>query len=171
MERFKLWDVTPLTDESVSPKQEPELLYFPCEGAKNCVIVFPGGGYITLCDSYEGVELAEWLNTIGVAAFVLRYRVLPYHYPCQLADAHRAIRFVRHNAERFGIDKDKIGAMGFSAGGNTRTHAARKRKRPDRRGEFKTQCADSVLLRFDIFGRYTHSDNGKLSRRPRNGTG
>ena len=124
MERFKLWDVAPLTDESVSPKQEPELLYFPCEGAKSCVIVFPGGGYITLCDSYEGVELAEWLNTVGVAAFVLRYRVLPYHYPCQLADAHRAIRFVRHNAEHFGIDKDKIGAMGFSAGGNLVAQAA-----------------------------------------------
>lgn len=124
MEKFRLWDVAPLTDESVSPKQEPELLYFPCEGAKSCVIVFPGGGYITLCDSYEGVELAEWLNTIGVAAFVLRYRVLPYHYPCQLADAHRAIRFVRHNAERFGIDKDNIGAMGFSAGGNLVAQAA-----------------------------------------------
>lgn len=118
MERIKLWDSVPGSDESVSPEQTPELLYFPCEGAKSCVAVFPGGGYAALCDDYEGTELAEWFTTVGVAAFVLRYRVLPYHYPCQIADAHRAIRYIRHNADRFGIDKDKIGAMGFSAGGH-----------------------------------------------------
>ncbi len=130
MEKFKLWNTAPENGERVLPKQEPELLYYPREGAKSCVIVFPGGGYVNLCDDYEGSELAEWLNTKGVAAFVLRYRVLPYHYPCQLADAHRAIRFVRYNAERFGIDRDKIGAMGFSAGGNLVAQAATQEHTP-----------------------------------------
>ena len=53
MERIKLWDSVPGSDGSVSPEQTPELLYFPCEGAKSCVAVFPGGGYAALCDDYE----------------------------------------------------------------------------------------------------------------------
>lgn len=163
MEIFKLWDKAPANGKNAEREQEPELLYFPCDGAKSCVIVFPGGGYISLCDSYEGVELAEWLNSVGIAAFVLRYRVLPYHYPCQLADAHRAIRFVRHNAQKFGIDGDKIGAMGFSAGGNLVAQAATVEHDPLENGKDEIDAESSKLnaqiLCYSVstFSEFTHS--------------
>ncbi len=176
MERIKLWDSVPGSDGSVSPEQTPELLYFPCEGAKSCVAVFPGGGYAALCDDYEGTELAEWFTTVGVAAFVLRYRVLPYHYPCQIADAHRAIRYIRHNADRFGIDKDKIGAMGFSAGGHlvaataTVAHDPLEDPNDPIDAESAKLNAQILLRRFDILGVYTSGNDGKLSRRRRRRT-
>lgn len=82
-----------------------------------CVIVFPGGGYGGLCD-YEGKDYAEWLNTLGITAFVVYYRVAPKHFPDPLLDSRRAVRFVRANAEKFGVAPDKVGVMGSSAGGH-----------------------------------------------------
>jgi acetyl esterase/lipase len=82
------------------------------------VIVCPGGGYQHLAD-HEGRPVAEWLNSLGVTAFVLKYRLGPtYHYPAQLQDAARAIRTVRARAKEFGIDPERIGILGFSAGGH-----------------------------------------------------
>lgn len=89
------------------------------------VIIFPGGGYQHLADSHEGVDCAEWMNTLGVTAFVLRYRLAPeYHHPCQLLDAQRAIRHVRAYAPLYQIDPRKIGIWGFSAGGHLASTAA-----------------------------------------------
>lgn len=83
------------------------------------VIVLPGGGYRHLAFDYEGTEIAEWLNQLGISAFVLKYRLGPkYHYPIELWDAQRAIRYVRANASQFHIQPDKIGVWGFSAGGH-----------------------------------------------------
>lgn len=82
-----------------------------------CVIVFPGGGYGCLCD-YEGKDYAQWLNTLGVSAFVVYYSVAPKHFPDPLLDARRAVRFVRANAEKFGVAPDKLAVMGSSAGGH-----------------------------------------------------
>lgn len=82
------------------------------------LIIFPGGGYERLAD-HEGEPVAKWLNSLGINAFVLQYRLGPeYQYPCQLNDAQRAIRYVRYNAEKFNIDPEKIGVLGFSAGGH-----------------------------------------------------
>jgi acetyl esterase/lipase len=82
------------------------------------VIVCPGGGYQHLAD-HEGAPVAEWLNTVGVAAFVLKYRIGPrYHHPAPLQDAARAIRTVRARAAEWGIDPKRIGILGFSAGGH-----------------------------------------------------
>ena len=81
------------------------------------VVVFPGGGYACLCD-YEGKDYAEWLNTLGITAFVVYYHVAPDHFPLPLLDARRAVRFVRANAEKFGVAMDKIAVMGSSAGGH-----------------------------------------------------
>lgn len=81
------------------------------------VLVFPGGGYYTLCD-YEGKDYAEYLNTLGITAFVVYYRCTPNYFPLPLLDARRAVRFVRANAQRFGISPDKILVMGSSAGGH-----------------------------------------------------
>ena len=71
------------------------------------ILVFPGGGYLQLCD-YEGKDYAEYLNTLGITAFVVYYRRDPNYFPLPLLDARRAVRFVRANAEKFGISRDKI---------------------------------------------------------------
>jgi acetyl esterase/lipase len=83
------------------------------------VIVCPGGGYAHLAMSYEGTDIAKWLNTMGISGFVLKYRLGPkYHHPVELEDAQRAIRYVRAHAAEFGIDPHRIGIWGFSAGGH-----------------------------------------------------
>jgi acetyl esterase/lipase len=83
------------------------------------MIVCPGGGYGGLAANHEGRQVANYLNSLGIAAFVLRYRLGPkYHHPVQLGDAQRAIRTVRANAAAWRIDPARIGIMGFSAGGH-----------------------------------------------------
>src|SRR5438477_1213833 len=89
------------------------------QGARTAVIVAPGGGYSHLAANHEGRQVTNWLNTLGVAAFVLKYRLGPrYHHPIELGDAQRAIRLVRARAVEFGVAPDRIGFMGFSAGGH-----------------------------------------------------
>ena len=83
------------------------------------VVVCPGGGYGNLAMDHEGKQVAAWLNKNGITAFVLRYRHAPgYKHPAPLTDAQRAIRFVRSHAADYGIDPNKIGVWGFSAGGH-----------------------------------------------------
>jgi len=83
------------------------------------VLVFPGGGYVHLAMDHEGYQIAAWLNSYGISAFVLRYRLGPkYRHPIELGDAQRAIRYVRAHASEFGIDPRRIGVWGFSAGGH-----------------------------------------------------
>jgi acetyl esterase/lipase len=83
------------------------------------MVICPGGAYKLLMSSYEGEDIARWLNSFGVAAFVLRYRISPrYHHPAPLLDALRAIRYVRYHAGEFGIRPDRVGIIGFSAGGH-----------------------------------------------------
>lgn len=86
------------------------------------VVVFPGGGYYILAIDHEGTEACEWLNSVGVTAVLVKYRVprregrLPYAAP--LEDAQRAVGIVRLHAAEWGIDPKRVGVMGFSAGGN-----------------------------------------------------
>ncbi len=94
-------------------------IYLPQNSIGTGIIVFPGGGYVTLAMDHEGKQVAEWLNSHGIAAFVLKYRLGPrYHHPAPLQDAQRAIRYVRFHAKDFGIFPDRIGVLGFSAGGH-----------------------------------------------------
>ena len=89
------------------------------------VIVAPGGGYGGLADNHEGRQVANWFNAMGVTAFVLKYRLGPrYHHPIELGDAQRAIRLVRSRAKEFDVSPDRIGMMGFSAGGHLASTAA-----------------------------------------------
>ena len=109
MQTFTLWD------KENSTKIE---WYEPAEKKTDAsVIIFPGGAYVNLCD-YEGKDYAEYLNTLGITAFVVYYRRYPDHFPLPLLDARRAVRFVRANAEKFGVATDKIAVMGSSAGGH-----------------------------------------------------
>ncbi len=83
------------------------------------VIVNPGGGYRILASDHEGLQVARWLNRIGITAFVLRYRTgETYDTRTSLADGQRAMRFVRHHASALGISPRRIGMLGFSAGGH-----------------------------------------------------
>ncbi len=89
------------------------------------VVICPGGGYGVLATDHEGHQVARWFNSQGVAAFVLKYRLGPrYHHPAPLQDAQRAIRYVRGNADKLGVSPDRIGIMGFSAGGHLAATAA-----------------------------------------------
>lgn len=83
------------------------------------VVVCAGGGSGFLAVDHEGDQIARWLNSQGIAAFVLRYRIAArYRHPAPMLDAQRAIRWVRFNAERFRVARDRIGIWGFSAGGH-----------------------------------------------------
>lgn len=85
--------------------------------SRAAVIIFPGGGYWGRAE-HEGKSYAEFLNSHGITAFVVDYRVHPNRFPLPLLDARRAVRYVRYFADRFGIDKDRIAVMGSSAGGH-----------------------------------------------------
>ena len=102
------------------------------------VIVCPGGSYYWLDEENEGDDVARWLQSNGISAFVLRYRAagigafiwhhrILFHgkqYPDMLTDAQRALQWVRQHAKEYGIDPDKVGMMGFSAGGHLVMSAA-----------------------------------------------
>jgi acetyl esterase/lipase len=83
------------------------------------IIVAPGGGYSNLASNHEGRQVANYLNAMGVTTFVLKYRLGPrYRHPVELGDAQRAIRLVRARAQELGLAPNRIGMMGFSAGGH-----------------------------------------------------
>ncbi len=109
-------------------EDQPSLTVYPIAGgqhARTGVVVCPGGSYLNLAIDHEGAQIAGWLNSYGITAFVLRYRLGPrYHHPIELGDAQRAIRWVRAHAADFGIDPQQIGIWGFSAGGHLAATAA-----------------------------------------------
>jgi acetyl esterase/lipase len=82
------------------------------------ILVIPGGGYEHVAIGYEGFQIASWLNQQGMAAFVLDYRVEPYRYPAEIDDGRRAMRLIRAHAAEYGIDPDRLGVWGSSAGGH-----------------------------------------------------
>jgi len=83
------------------------------------VVVCPGGGYGALAVDHEGKQIAQWLNSQGISAFVLKYRLGPrYRHPVMIGDAQRALRIVRARAAEWHVNPGKIGVMGFSAGGH-----------------------------------------------------
>ncbi len=100
--------------------------WLPPTGRANgtAVVVFPGGGYSHLSTDREGAQMARWLNERGVTAFVVRYRLGPrYHHPAMLQDAQRAVRLVRARAAEWTLDPQRIGVLGFSAGGHAASSA------------------------------------------------
>lgn len=114
-----------LTQERIRFVDRATLTIYPAPEkiANGCaVIICPGGGYNILAWPKEGLEVAEWFNSIGVTAFVLKYRV-PRRNPDKIhwepmQDVQRAIRLVRHRAKQWNIDPERIGTLGFSAGGH-----------------------------------------------------
>jgi acetyl esterase/lipase/lysophospholipase L1-like esterase len=88
------------------------------EEPRPAVVICPGGGYSGLAVAKEGIEVARWFNALGFDAFVLKYRVKEFGYPVPLLDVTRAVRLVRSQAKEWGIDPERIGVLGFSAGGH-----------------------------------------------------
>ena len=122
------------------------------ETANGCaVVICPGGGYNILAWDKEGTEIAEWLNSIGVTGIVLKYRVprrdKDHPHKAPLQDAQRAIRLVRQNAQDWGIDPERVGILGFSAGGNLTVMAG---THWDRAGYDPVDAADELSCRPDF---------------------
>lgn len=119
--------------EDTDCNKKVKLTPYLAEGDNNiAVIVCPGGSYFWLDRKTEGIGVAEWLQSNGISAFVLEYRVVGVpafitHYrllfrgirfPDMLQDIHRSIQLIRDNANQYGINPNKLGVMGFSAGGH-----------------------------------------------------
>ena len=110
----------------VTHVQTPDVRVFlpsPSIATGTAVVIFPGGGYGILAIDHEGWQVAQWLNSIGVAAIVCKYRVsitegAAYRYPVPLLDARQALRLTREHAREWGIDPTRVGVLGFSAGGH-----------------------------------------------------
>jgi acetyl esterase/lipase len=132
-------------------------------GVGTAVIVCPGGGYLHLSMEKEGSDVARWLNSLGVTAFVLKYRLGPkYHHPIELGDAQRAIRTVRSRAAEYRVMPDRVGIMGFSAGGHLASTAAThfdagNASAPDPIDRLGSR-PDFVILGYPVisFGTYAH---------------
>lgn len=169
--RILLWpDGAPMAanqkDTEVSPDKPTLDLHIAEHNPTGAaVVICPGGGYGWLAMSYEGQDVAEWYKSLGVTAFVLRYRHAPgYHYPVPLLDVQRAMRWVRAHAEEYHLNVKRIGVMGFSAGGHLASMAAThfddgdaKAKDPiDRvssRPDFAVLCYAVITMTND---RFTH---------------
>jgi len=120
-------------NRSISNVSMPSLTVYPAPKSTStgaAVIIFPGGGYSHLAIDKEGYDVAKWLNTIGVTGVIVKYRTCPSSVGGRglsmpenimnaiISDGQRAVRLVRSMAEKWGIDPDRIGIMGFSAGGH-----------------------------------------------------
>ena len=119
---FPLWEGDAPGALGAGTTDIPTLTIFrpqPGSGNGTAVIVAPGGAYLALRANLEGRQVADWFTSRGVTAFVLKYRLgHNYLYPIPLTDARRAIRLVRSRAKEFGIAPDRVGMIGFSAGGH-----------------------------------------------------
>jgi len=107
--------------EKETYEDQPYIIPYLVPNSKGAVIVIPGGGFAYKSmdgSTNEGKDIALELNEAGYCAFVLHYRSNPYEYPIPQLDVQRSVRYLRYHADEFGFDSDKIGMIGFSAGGN-----------------------------------------------------
>jgi acetyl esterase/lipase len=126
---FYLWSEKPLVvpdretikDQRVYFVDNPSVTpFFPEKDKANgtSIIIFPGGGYIRLAIFHEAFDIAKWFTERGITVFVVKYRMQEYGYPASLLDGLRAVRLVRSRATEWNLDPNKIGVLGFSAGGH-----------------------------------------------------
>jgi len=123
----RLWDGDAPGAQGAADADVPTLTPFllaPAKAGAAAFIVCPGGAYGHLAP-HEGAPVAQWLNSLGIHAFVLKYRLGPkYHHPAEMLDVQRAIRLVRSRADQWHLDANRIGIVGFSAGGHLASTAA-----------------------------------------------
>lgn len=156
---FPLWPGKAPLAVGDTPTDKPELtVYRPEKPNGTAVVVCPGGGYGGLAMDHEGKQIAEFLNGIGVTAFVLKYRTANKERPgplgeAPLLDAQRAIRTVRAKAKDYDIDPKRVGIWGFSAGGHLASTAATHYDggKPEGDEIDKTNCRpDFVILAYPV---------------------
>jgi acetyl esterase/lipase len=172
-EKVLLWPEGAPGANGEQEKDKPSLTIYAAPEDKACgtaVIVCPGGGYVNLSMKKEGTVPAKWLNSLGVTAFVLDYRHAGkgYHHPAPLEDAARAIRWVRTNAAKWKVDPDRIGIMGFSAGGHLASTLGTHFDRGDSKAEDIVERAscrpDFLILCYPVIllnSPYTHQGSQK----------
>jgi acetyl esterase/lipase len=110
-----------IKDQRVYFVDNPSMEVFLPEKEKingTAVVIFPGGGYVRLAIYHEAYDIAKWFTERGVTAFVVKYRMQEYGFPSPLLDGLRAMRLVRSRAKEWNLDANKIGVVGFSAGGH-----------------------------------------------------
>jgi acetyl esterase/lipase len=166
---FELWDdkipnsketseteITEVTDKiRISLIKKPTLeVFLPSKqnATGKAVIICPGGGYSNLSYDWEGTDVAKLFNSKGIVAFVLKSRlplskslIVPHEAPLQ--DAQRAIRWVRYHAEKYNVNPNQIGIMGFSAGGHLASTLGVQFDTPN---NFKEQSLDTISARPDF---------------------
>ena len=147
MEYINIWDDNvPIIKENEN--FTPFMTFHKAENSiGKSVVVCPGGGYAVCCDTYEGETVAEYFNSFGVDAFVLRYSVCCVNndksvFPLPFEDAARAVRYIRANAEKLSVNPDCIGIMGFSAGAHLASWVS-------------TRWDDKYSDRDDLYGSYS----------------
>jgi acetyl esterase/lipase len=119
----------PLSATHVSDVTDPTItVYHPEKPNGTSVIVAPGGGYMFLSWAHEGTQVCEWLNSLGITAVLLKYRTPTRDeketFAMPVQDAQRALGLVRHHAAEWGLNPNRVGLLGFSAGGNLTGHVA-----------------------------------------------
>ncbi|HVJ84919.1 MAG TPA: alpha/beta hydrolase [Caulifigura sp.] len=121
-EQILLWPEGAPGAKGNEDTDKPSIRMYAPESAKNtgtAIVVCPGGGYGALAIDHEGQQVGEFLRSNGITAFVLKYRLGPkYNHPVPLNDVSRALRYVRAHAKQWNIAPNRVGVMGFSAGGH-----------------------------------------------------
>lgn len=167
---IELWSNQTFADMGPDNEGCPSITPYLLEGQTHpsaAVIVFPGGGYACRAP-HEAEPIALWLNSIGISAFVLNYRVAPYKHPVPLEDAERAVRLVRHRAEEWRVDPNRIGVLGFSAGGHLAatlaTHYDQLKRAFDNPIDAHSSRPDLVILAYAVitFGEFAHAGSRNL---------
>lgn len=126
---FLLWPQGAPQAAGNEARDKPRLIASPVDKREEksaAVVICPGGGYGHLAMDHEGHQIAAWMNSLGIAAFICdyRHRGKGYGHPAPLQDAQRAIRTVRGRAAEWHVDPQKVGILGFSAGGHLASTAA-----------------------------------------------
>ncbi|MCH2209096.1 MAG: alpha/beta hydrolase [Lentisphaerales bacterium] len=153
----------------ITKVERPSLEFYKSDKAKPkapAVLILPGGGYNILAYNHEGTDIASWLNSFGFHAFVVKYTV-PKQRLEALKDVQRAIGIVRSKSSEWGINPEKIGMLGFSAGGHLTAHASTNYKV---RAYDKVDKADDLSCRPDfsvlVYPAYLHTKEDPESLPP-----
>ena len=153
--------------EYISNISEPRMVIYLAPKVKangTAVVICPGGGYASVWHVKEGSEIAKWFNELGISAFVLHYRMPNGHTAVPLSDAQMALKIVHKRAKEWNIDQNKIGIMGFSAGGHLASTVGTHFKTNDERPAFMILAYPVVTMDSTL----THwgSRNNLLGKRP-----
>jgi acetyl esterase/lipase len=168
-----LWEKGAPGAKGEEDKDKPKLFAYPAPEASavgTAIVICPGGGYGHLAMDHEGSQVATWLNSLGVTAFVLDYRHAGkgYQHPAPLDDVRRALRYVRTNADKWKLDPARIGVLGFSAGGHLASTAGTQFEEANKNADDKIDRASSrpdfMVLCYPVISmtaEYTHKGSRK----------